>query len=334
MLDGPWALCTKPAKNEAGQLVATSILTVGESPDDGESPGDQGILARDSQSNVLYLIWRNHRYEITSEKIVLEALALGTTAQAMAGDAWLNALPAGQPIGTLSVTDLGKASKAISNAISGQVYVVANQAGTKQYYLVDSTELVPISELQADIVLADPTTKSAYAGKTVEAMALSAATAADAPKREVATDDTQAPTTTPTILTLTGDRPAICATYTPGEETPEILVNAAVSGVTEPVETTGLTTEGTPLADKIIIEPGYGALVTSMPSAESPSGTTCLITDLGYRYPMATDDVPAILGYDDVTPIQLPGSLVVRIPSGPSLDPTAASQALDPEWPQ
>lgn len=110
-----------------------------------------------------------------------------------------------------------------------------------------------------------------------------------------------------------------------------MLLDAQVEPVREPVRTREQTGSGVPLADRVVIEPGYGVLVNALSSPDQDNGTLNLVTDLGYRYPLASEGVPAMLGYSGVQPVRLPASLVVRLPAGPALDPTTAKQALDPE---
>lgn len=332
MLTGTWSLCTQPAKDETGKTVATSVLTVGERPAGGQAPGDSAILARDPKNERLYLIWHDYRYEITSKKVVLEALALSSEPPTMAGGAWLNALPAGKSIGTRGVEGRGESSSAFETAVAGRVYVVQTASGGNQYYLAERTQLVPLTPLQADIALADPDTRQAYSGQQLRAIPLEADTAVAAPKAQPAgAGREQPPAQRPKIERLVSAQSAMCAAYEPGRSEPTVLLNAQVPPVTEPVRTAEQTADGSPLADRIVIEPGYGALVLALPAPEAPNGTLNLVTDLGRRYPLANDAVVGTLGYADVTPVKLPASLVVRVPSGPALDPDAAKQVVDPQ---
>lgn len=332
MLGGPWTLCSQPARDTAGGLVATTVLTVGRTPSGGRDPGDSALLARDADTDRLYLIWQDHRYEITNEKIVLEGLTMSAEPVVTAGGAWLNALPAGEPIGTRGVNGRGDSSTAVPGAVVGQVYVVQGESGTRQYYLARATTLVPLTELQAGVLLADPATRAAYQGESPRAQSLDAGAAATARKSQAPEDGRyRAPAQRPDIARLTGDRPAVCATYEPGRDEPQVVLDAQVQQVKEPVRTAGRTSDGVPLADRVVLEPGYGVLVSAMPSPEAPAGTLNLVTDLGYRYPLSSEDVPAMLGYGGITPVRLPASLVVRLPSGPALDPAMAKRALDVE---
>ncbi|ASW57115.1 type VII secretion protein EccB [Plantactinospora sp. KBS50] len=333
MLSGPWTLCSQPARNEANELVATTVLTVGRPPTGGRSPDAAALLVKDEKNNRLYLVWHDHRYLINDATTVLEALTLASEHPHPVGAAWLNALPAGEPIGTIAVSGRGTPSSALRDALTGQVFVVQSQDGSRQYYLAQRSNLLPITPLQADVVLADPATRAAYPGvRTLKATQLNADTAAAAPKAAQSDKGAaRAPEQRPQIAPLTGDRPAVCARYEPGQNEPTVLLDAQVRPVKEPVRTPEQSATGIPLADRVVVEPGYGVLVSSKPSPGAPTGTLNLVTDLGYRYPLSDAAVAGVLGYGDVEPVQLPASLVVRLPSGPALDPTAAKRALDPE---
>jgi type VII secretion protein EccB len=332
MLGGAWTLCTQPAKDETGKTVATTVLTVGKRPTGGRDPGDAALLARDPKNNRLYLVWHDHRYEINSEKIVLEGLVLGSEPQAMAGGAWLNALPAGKPIGTRQVADRGQPSAAFDGAVTGRIYVVQQSTEVNQFYLAERSRLAPLTQLQAEILLADPATRrDAYGDAQLGAIPLEAGIAVAAPKSAVpAAGNEQAPAKRPEITRLSGDRPTICAGYEPGQAEPQVLLDPQVPPVQEPVRTAEQTSDGTPLADRIIIEPGFGVLARALPSPGTDIGALNLVTDLGFRYPLG-DAVPGLLGYDKVTPVKLPASLVVRVPSGPALDPEEAKKTVDPQ---
>ncbi|MBX7270176.1 type VII secretion protein EccB [Micromonospora sp. Llam7] len=333
ILDGPWTLCTQPARDAAGGIVATTVLTVGRAPDGGREPGDAGLLVRDRKTNRLHLVWRDHRYEIRDEETVLTGLTLGAEPVVEVGGAWLNALPAGEPIAARRVTDRGAPSTALPDARVGQVFMVESQNRSRQYYLAERARLVPITPVQADVLLADKATEAAYPdGGKPRPVELAVGAAAAAPKAAAPDQGRyRAPEQRPEIARLAGDQPAICAAYRPGQDEPTVLLDAQVQPVREPVRTGEQTGDGVPLADRVVIEPGYGVLVVAVSSPEQETGTLNLVTDLGHRYPLASEAVPALLGYSGVDPVRLPASLVVRLPAGPALDPATAKLAIDPE---
>jgi hypothetical protein len=53
-----------------------------------------------------------------------------------------------------------------------------------------------------------------------------------------------------------------------------------------------------------------------------------LVTDAGELFPLASSDVPKILGYAGLTPTRVAAVLAARIPQGPALDPARARQPL------
>jgi hypothetical protein len=54
-------------------------------------------------------------------------------------------------------------------------------------------------------------------------------------------------------------------------------------------------------------------------------GVTYLITDLGYKFPVAGADAQNSLGYRGITPVPIPTALLQLVPTGPALDPAAAT---------
>lgn len=336
LLTGPWTLCTQPVRDSAGADVATTVLTVGAAPGGGRELGEMALLVRDTTTNQLHLIWRDYRYAIQDENIVLEGLTMTTERQVEVGGAWLNALPSGEPIGIPNVVGRGESSDALPNTRIGQVMVVESQSGGRQYYLVERNQLRPLTQLEAEVLLADPEATQAYPnGAAPEPISLSASAAAAAPKAPPAADGPhRAPGNRPEIIREVGDQTAVCAAYHSGRSEPTLLLDGQVQQLQEPVLTPEQSTAGIPLADQVVIEPGHGVLVEAMPAPNAATGALSLVTDLGYRYSLASREVANTLGYSDVEPVALPASLVDRLPAGPALDPTAAKQALDPSQPE
>lgn len=332
MLSGPWTLCSQPTLDPAGETVATTVLAVGQRVSGGREAGEDGLLVRNDATGTVFLVWHNHSYEIPDDErdAVLEGLTWSSKPVVSVGDAWLNALPAGEKIESRFVDGRGGPSSAIPDGVVGRVYVVKNTAGGEQYYLAAADQLVPLTSFEATIQLADEGTRDAYAGEEPVAVEIGAGTAASADKaKDETAGDEQAPAQQPDIATLTGDQPAVCAEYGPGEDQPRVMLDAQVETIDGQADTTGRTAAGVPLADRVLVEPGYGVIVRSMDSPDAPTGTLNLVTDQGYRYQLASDEVPAVLGYTDATAVELPSSLVVRIPAGPTLDPAVASNALN-----
>jgi type VII secretion protein EccB len=325
LLGSPWTLCSQPVEDDAGVLVSSTVLVVGRRPGGGAALRDQAVLVKDAKAGTLFLVWRNHRYEIADEQTVVEALVLGQVPRIQVGEAWLNARPAGAALRPMAIDGRGAVSTAVAGARVGQVFVVQAQGGTRQFYVALRDQLAPITEVQADLLLTS--------GKTW-ARQLAPGVAAGAPKAEPPpTGEEQPPARRPDVVTTSGASTSVCAAFkgaafAGATAAPEVLVGAAVSRTNGAIATNAQTEEGTALADRVLIEPGWGAVVEAIQSPGAQSGTLYLITDQGTRYPVASREVLATLGYGKATPMKLPASLVVRIPEGPELDPAAAAKPL------
>jgi len=317
ILGAPWTLCSQQQEDESGELVPTSVLVVGEEPSGGRALGDRAVLVEDVKTRKPYLIWHNHRYEIAGDK-VFDALVISQERRIQVGGAWLNSLPAGEPLEPMPISGRGEPSNAVSGAVVGQVFVVTTQSGERQFYVALRNELAPITEVQADILLT---------GDTKTAKELAPGVAADAPKSAPPpVGDEQPPAQRPDIEQVSDNRTAVCAAFNDAGSAPSVLVNAAVRGADDAIRTSAQTSDGTALADRVLLEPGWGSVVEAMPSPDAKSGTLYLVTDQGERYPVGSAEVLAVLGYGKERPVRLPASLVVRIPEGPALNPLAAAR--------
>jgi hypothetical protein len=81
------------------------------------------------------------------------------------------------------------------------------------------------------------------------------------------------------------------------------------------------------------VQPGGGLLARALPAPGVKDGTLYLIVDVGVKYPLPSDDVAEALGYGDVAPVPIPTSLLALVPTGASLDPSAAKLSV-PAAPQ
>jgi hypothetical protein len=138
-----------------------------------------------------------------------------------------------------------------------------------------------------------------------------------------ASDPNGLPPTVPVLAEGTSKR--LCVTLPVDPKTgdgiridPTVPTGVAVSGVA-----------GAPsavLADLVYVARGHGAVTVSAasPNAPATTGTVSIVTDTGRRYPLAGRDILAKLGYGDVTPRQIPSTLLSLMPVGPPLDPAQA----------
>lgn len=326
LLTGGWTLCNFPETDGNGQTRQLVAMVVGATPGGSRDLGDEAFIAKQSDG-ALFLVWHNRKYRINSSTVVLEALALRQEPQIAVGTAWLSAIPSGLAIEPLRVANRGRAFREIrelSDARVGQVLVVEAAGDAKQYYVVETERLHPITELEAAVLLAAPETRSAYSGAPAERV-ISAAAAAAAPKSGVASPAaTRPPERRPAMARPARPDGAVCATFTGPDGPAQITVDAAPL-VGQGIPTTGRSSRDVALVDRVVVEAGGGAVVEAVPSPEAPNGTLVLVTDLGIRYAVPSRAVLQTLGYGSAQPLRLPAALVARLPEGPALDPAAAT---------
>jgi type VII secretion protein EccB len=329
LLTGSWSLCSTPASDVAGSRIDESVLLAGMPPAGGTALGDSALLVELVPTGERYLIWRGYRHRIEDYGAVGTGLALTAEPWARVGQAWLDMLPDGAPIGPIPVPELGAESTAIPGApgirVGTLLVVETASGGGTQYYLAERTALRPITALQYDIQRAHEPVLAA--GREPSAIPLSPALAARAVRLDpaVVTADA-APPARPAIATVRDREATVCATFDPATTAPRLTVNPALPPADPMSATARRTARGMPLADRVAIPPGWAALVEAMPSADAPAGTLTVVTDMGRRYPVANPEVLKMLGYGGARPIRLPGSLLARLPEGPGLDPLAAQR--------
>jgi len=326
LLGTPWTLCAAPALDDSGQPATLTTLRVGAPVGSGRELGDDALLAQLSQTGKLYLIWHHRRYEIANDGIVLTALGLAQQPRVPVSAALLDTLPAGTRIAARAVAGRGTPSTAIPGSRVGQVLYVDNPGTPRQHFVVaDAHTLAPITEVEANILLADPATQTAYPGEWPRLRQLSLAQAATAAKREApARTDDSPPATTPRVMTPATSSSAVCAEFRDATSPPAIIADVPAPAAAVGSAVRQRSAAGVALADRIEVAPGRAAIVEAMPSADATVGTRYLVTDLGVRHLLSQPDLQDRLGYQGVTPAHLPAGLVARVPPGPSLDTVAA----------
>jgi hypothetical protein len=110
---------------------------------------------------------------------------------------------------------------------------------------------------------------------------------------------------------------------------PAVAVVGRAPELTSGIPTRGALASGTSLADRVWVPAGKIALVRAMPSATATSGAANIVTDLGMRYPVPTEQALRALALPVQKVVDLPAGLVNRIPPGPTLDPEAARRPVD-----
>jgi type VII secretion protein EccB len=335
LLEGPWSLCSEPSRDSSGEAVDESVLMIGQAPAAGRAVTDRAVLVAVAETGDQYLLWNGYRHQIREADIVTVGLALKKEPWATVGVELVDGLPSGPPLRPILVKGLGLPSKAVPSSRSlrnGHLLVAQTSDGVRQYYLVESNHLRPITPLQYDIQRAYAPTARAYNGRDPVALPIGLIAVGQAKQSAApATTADQPPAQRPDFVGPRTTGSALCATFDPGTNVPRLAVDVAMPPRDELTLTAARTGRGTPLADRVVVPPGHAALVEAMPSTRAPVGTVILVSDQGIAYPLAGQEVQKILGFDGVRPIRMPAGLVARVPLGSGLDPAAA--AVQPAGP-
>jgi type VII secretion protein EccB len=323
LVNGGWSACNQSTVDSTGQPQQTATILVGHQPDRSTPLGNQALLVQSDSR--LYVIYQGFRHEVTAGVDV--ALGLSTESTVLVTDQWLNLLPAGKPLAPDQVAGAGQSSTAVPgmNLVAGQVIEVGANAGDSstplpqdQYYLVQSSQLQPISPLQASI----QQVVGPHPGQptVVSSGALLNATQT-APQGAVEGDP---PWTRPQFAAPAIVQSAVCATFAPGNAIPQLAFDASLSAADRAAPAGPGGASG---SIRVAVPSGHAALIEVMnsPDAQQGQGTVAMVTDQGRLYPV--DDPQhelQVLGLDGTTPARITSVLADRVPEGPSLSAAAA----------
>jgi type VII secretion protein EccB len=311
---GPWTICSLPPA-EGGQAASRSALLVGVDATGGTALGDNGVLGRHPDGS-LHLIWQHRRYPIRDRDTVLTALGWITQRPVPLAPALLNALPVGADLARIPIPEQGKQSAKVPGAKIGDVFVVDSQGGGRQYLVAKRDGLAGITELQANLLVSAP-------GQHPPTQ-MSQGTLASIPNLPdlVPADAGAPPATAPKLAPAAGG--AMCGQVRDDGGVREVRIGATVPQVADGSATGARSAQGAPLADHIVVQPGRGAVVEAAAAPGAKGGAVSVVTDLGRRYAVSSEDVLPMLGYGAVQPVRMPASLVALVPAGTALDPAAA----------
>jgi type VII secretion protein EccB len=319
----PWTLCShQPPTTSGGSGAANpqSVLFVGGAADEGQplvparaAARPEGLLVSTPDAR-RYLVYDNHRYQLTQPDLVLRAFFWSTKPTLQVSPALINALPAGPDLKRLSIQGRGDPSPALPGAKIGQVYNRKNAGGNVQHAVALADGLAEISEAQAELLLADQATPLGPQGRDTELPDYSSAV-----QSQTGLAATLPFAVPPDIRPVTS---SVCVSIPDANGVGKVVVDAKLPDQTRAAATQARTANGAFLADRVVVS-GRGALV----AAGASPGALSIVSDLGIRYPLASRDLVAKLGYEGVTPFAMPAELVALLPVGPALDPEAARQS-------
>ncbi|WP_073224864.1 MULTISPECIES: type VII secretion protein EccB [unclassified Streptomyces] len=347
---GAWHMCvtgpdgalpsTSVGAADAGVDRPGATTVVAGAPLESQDVGaDRGVLVR-GPDRTEYLVWRGSRLPLDRASDARNALGYGSERAMPVSAAFLDALAPGPALKPPEVPGRGEKGPVIGGEPStvGQLFEVSVPGGGSTYHLLREDGLVPLSGLEAALVLGDPATqKDAYQGRSPEARAVGAEalrthraekTAAAGPAGAELPRTPPAPHPAPRGT-------ALCAQVDGGDGGARIrsvlvpltaLAPVAVSqGTAQPLEAACVRTDAT------VVRPGRGALVRALhASGAAHAGTTYLVADNGVKYRFPAKGSLTALGYGEGDIGSVPAPLLAALPTGADLDPAAATGAAEP----
>jgi type VII secretion protein EccB len=305
LLTGDWTLCSRPGPES---LLAVGVAVPGEPLGLG-----QAALVVDPDG-ADHLLWNGHRYAIPRPGVVLAALGWRDRTPVPAAAALLNAVPAGDDLAPPAVAGRGHPSAFTGHQV-GDVVVTVSQGGVQEYGLVQPDGLAAITEVQADLLLAEPGAQSVP-------LTPAQVVAAPAARSLVPTGDAAPPASVPALVDP-GARGGLCASFVDAATPPRLALAPTRPAAPAEMKVTGAA------VDWVAVPPGRGSIVDSRASATAPSGQLGVVSDLGLLFPVPSTAVLATLGFGGVAPHVLPSALVALLPRGNALDPAAALSTPD-----
>jgi type VII secretion protein EccB len=317
----PWSVCVRNGSTKTGGTGSVSSLVA------GHDVGGQAVTANQAvavQANgQIYVIWNNQRMRMTLPPE--QAINITNGRPTQVSQTWLSPIAEGTDFAPPPVNNRGQRVRNVSpTARVGQVYR-ATFGGTTNWYVLLDDGFARISETQGWLLLAEPQTATvAYPGQQPGPLPTTVATA-NSQQSSKNVFDPRLPPALPKFVTWDGSTP-LCYVYAHtdvGSASAQVTIGGSLPGA--PVPGVASTT-----VDQVVLPPGGAALVGILP----PSGQLnainnwFIVNDAGISFPLPSKDVVQKLGYDVKNAAPVPKQVMTLIPTGPTLDPKAATNPV------
>lgn len=320
--DSVFASCSRTPPDLPAAAAPVSTVVLGSAVPGGHALASGQALLVSPPGGTEFLITDGHRFRLTDRASVAALGYEGMTA-APVSDSWLGTVPAGRDLGLIAVPDAGAPGPRIGNTQT----LVGQVLGDGTFYLARSDGVAPISETEARLVLGDSANAGAYPSGRPAVVQMSFA-ALDAAPRSATAGTASYPRALPTV-TASGSGLVLCAVGDGTDNATITTSNLLPLPQGAKVMQVGQRTDSR-VAGEVYVPPGTGTLVRERVGAGTTTRTTYLVTDAGMKYPVPSAEAISSLGYGGVTPGQVAGTLLALLPTGPSLDPVAARQVVQP----
>ena len=333
LVSSGWSICSTAQPGESAPprvdlLVGTPQAQIGARP-----VGNHALLVKAGDSALTYLLWNGKR--LAADDDALRSLRLSPSSAVQVGPAWLDALEAGHPLRAPVIEHRGDRGPVDVDGQETRIGEVFHSPSPDSYYVMLPDGFSEITEVQANLIFGEGT---ARVGDQVqrEATDVAISDVNHNPSKTENLIEPDLPATAPTLPDLGGGATAsMCVWYdahgarrlTTGGDLPPETPNGDTDGAAganggSAGDSTGVPELG--LADRVLVPPGKAALVGLQAAPGVKPESYFLITEDGVKFPIPDTDVLTRLGYANVDPAQVPGSLLRLIPQGPALTVDAA----------
>ncbi|WP_405358904.1 type VII secretion protein EccB [Kitasatospora sp. NBC_00085] len=323
-----WLVCgtTQPGPNGPGSPVVPKLALLVDPSKEGKALAPaQGVLVSTPDGTV-HLLWQGQRLRVDTANQALQALGYGGTVPFPVQAGLVNALPAGPDLAAPAVPGRGGTGPALAGRATrtGQLFQTPGGA----HYVLLAEGLAPLTRTQFELLRGDPRTQSEAYGDAAPTVADIGAADLSAHKAPAAAPP--ALPEAPPALVVPGRGEGVCADLHAGAGAPTgtvtVLPGAEAAAGRPPAVQPGVAA-GCPVADRIAVPPGRGALVRSLSGAGTGS-TAYLVTEGGVKYPLPSAAAVKQLGYANAAPVAVPAAVLGLLPAGPALDPAALADGV------
>lgn len=312
----PWSVCVRAVDIAVSGRTSMVSLVAGQQVGGQPLREDQALVIQANQQP--WLIWKNRRLRVSPSAVA----TLNPNAPVVSGK-WLNALPAGPDYKAPDVQGRGQEVDGPSGgkAKVGQFFAVNSASGTTWYVLLNDG-LAPITQIEKELLRADPASKQAYGDQPVREIPIdpAAVSAAKRSAQKISNEELQGKP--PSVVPYTETSP-LCSVYDDpsGNSGGHVTINGRLPAPPQSVSQTGV--------DQLVFPPGGAALAGSLPGPGKASAvnTYFLVTE-GRRYALKAPEVAGKLGYDTAQAVPVPVAVLGLIPNGAVLDPDLAARPL------
>ncbi|KXK58749.1 type VII secretion protein EccB [Micromonospora rosaria] len=318
----PWSVCDVPDPANPRRSYTRVVI---DRPLAGGTPlAERGMLV--SVDDERYLLTRDTRLRVSGGDQALTALRMASAPTVRLSEQLLNAIPAGPVLRKPSISGQGDTTGTLVGDGPGRIGQVYRAAG--EHYVLTRDGLVSISEISALLLLSD-------GGRVTDITP-------DQAGRLLVRQQVDAeglPPTLPELHPARSGETVVCATYRQGVDGApagtriEVFDRPPAELAPDAADVTQVrqgARDAVRTAESVLLPGGKGVLVQAGQGAgAAPGATVYLINEQGLRYPLGAGALTA-LGYEGVTPVVVPASLLALVPTGPVLDRDRALSFFEP----